>query len=89
MADTVIDLATWRRDRGRVDPQEDRLQRAVDRLDEVLAERGQDRRPPWLVTELLAVQGCLSIGLTEEAAWRVERLVMRVERFSRPARRAR
>jgi hypothetical protein len=30
------------------------------------------------------------MGLTEEAAWRVERLVMRVERFSRPAaRRAR
>lgn len=89
MVDTVIDLATWRRDRGRVDPQEDRLQRAVDRLDEVLAERGQDRRPPWLVTELLAVQGCLSIGLTEEAAWRVERLVMRVERFSHPTSRAR
>ena len=87
--ETVIDLAAWRRDRRSVDPQEDRLQRAVDRLDEVLTERGEDRRPPWLVTELLAVQGCLSIGLTEEAAWRVERLVMRVERFSRPARRAR
>ena len=87
--ETVIDLAAWRRDRESVDPQEDRLQRAVDRLDEVLTERGEDHRPPWLVTELLAVQGCLSIGLTEEAAWRVERLVMRVERFSRPARRAR
>jgi hypothetical protein len=90
VVDTVIDLAAWRRDRRSVDPQEDRLQRAVDRLDEVLTERGEDRRPPWLVTELLAVQGCLSMGLTEEAAWRVERLVMRVERFSRPAaRRAR
>lgn len=89
MMDTVIDLAAWRRDRGSVDPQEDRLQTAVDRLDEVLTERGEDHRPPWLVTELLAVQGCLSIGLNEEAAWRVERLVMRVERFSRPARRAR
>lgn len=89
MVDTVIDLAVWRRERGSVDPQEDRLQRAVDRLDEVLTDRGEDHRPPWLVTELLAVQGCLSIGLTEEAAWRVERLVMRVERFSRPARRAR
>ena len=89
MVDTVIDLAAWRRDRGSVDPQEDRLQRAVDRLDEVLTERGEDHRPPWLVTELLAVQGCLSIGLTDEAAWRVERLVMRVERFSRPVRRAR
>jgi hypothetical protein len=87
--DTVIDLEAWRRDRGSVDPQEDRLQRVVDRLDEVLSERGEDHRPPWLVTELLAVQGCLSIGLTEEAVWRVERLVMRVERFSRPARRAR
>jgi hypothetical protein len=87
--DTVIDLAAWRRDRGSVDPQEERLQTAVDRLGEVLTERGEDHRPPWLVTELLAVQGCLSIGLTEEAAWRVERLVMRVERFSWPARRAR
>ncbi len=87
--DTVIDLEAWRREREIADPQEDRLQRAVDRLDEVLTERGEDHRPPWLVTELLAVQGCLSIGLTEEAAWRVERLVMRVERFSRPARRAR
>ena len=87
--DTVIDLEAWRRDREIADPQEDRLQRAVDRLDGVLTERGEDHRPPWLVTELLAVQGCLSIGLTEEAAWRVERLVMRVERFSRPARRAR
>ena len=87
--DTVIDLAAWRRDRGSVDPQEERLQTAVDRLGEVLTERGEDHRPPWLVTELLAVQGCLSIGLTEEAAWRVERIVMRVERFSRPARRAR
>ncbi|MGH2697542.1 MAG: hypothetical protein ACRDIW_11185 [Actinomycetota bacterium] len=87
--DTVIDLAAWRRDRASVGPQEERLQTAVDRLGEVLTERGEDHRPPWLVTELLAVQGCLSIGLTEEAAWRVERLVMRVERFSRPARRAR
>ena len=90
MVDTVIDLDAWRLDRGGIDPQEDRLRRAVDRLDQVLTERGEDRRPPWLVTELLAVQGCLSMGLTEEAAWRVERLVMRVERFSRPAaRRAR
>jgi hypothetical protein len=89
VVDTVIDLAGWRRDRGGVDPQEDRLRRGVDRLEQVLTERGEDHRPPWLVTELLAVQGCLSIGLTEEAAWRVERLVMRVERFSRPARRAR
>jgi hypothetical protein len=90
VVDTVIDLDAWRLDRGGIDPQEDRLRRAVDRLDQVLTERGEDRRPPWLVTELLAVQGCLSMGLTEEAAWRVERLVMRVERFSRPAaRRAR
>ena len=90
MVDTVIDLEAWRLDRGGIDPREDRLRRAVDRLDQVLTERGEDRRPPWLVTELLAVQGCLSMGLTEEAAWRVERLVMRVERFSRPAtRRAR
>ncbi|MGH2676206.1 MAG: hypothetical protein ACRDH1_12440, partial [Actinomycetota bacterium] len=62
--------------------------RAVDRLEEVLTERGEDHPPLWLVTELLAVQGCLSIGLTEEAAWRVERLVMRAERFTRPVRRA-
>ncbi len=86
--ETVIDLAAWRRDRPTADPEEDRLQRAVDRLEEVLTERGEDHPPLWLVTELLAVQGCLSIGLTEEAAWRVERLVMRAERFTRPVRRA-
>jgi hypothetical protein len=85
----VIDLTVWRQERDGADPEEDRLQRAVDRLEEVLTERGEDHPPPWLVTELLAVQGCLSIGLTEEAAWRVERLVMRAERFTRPARRAR
>jgi hypothetical protein len=89
VVETVIDLAAWRRERTDADPEEDRLQRAVDRLEEVLGDRGEDHPPPWLVTELLAVQGCLSIGLTEEAAWRVERLVMRAERFSRPARRAR
>jgi hypothetical protein len=85
----VIDLAAWRRERIGADPDHDRLERAVERLERALTERGEDHPPSWLVTELLAVQGCLSIGMTVEAAWRVERLVMRAERFSRPVRRAR
>ena len=77
----VIDLAAWRRDHcAEQDGGWDRLCRAVDRLDNVLADRAWDRPPPWVVTELLAVQGCLSLGMEEEAAWRIERLIQRTER---------
>jgi hypothetical protein len=75
----VIDLAAWRREHG--GPGEDRLCRAVDRLERVLAEARWDPPPPWLVTELLAIQGCLSVGMVEDAAWRAERLAMRADRI--------
>jgi hypothetical protein len=75
----VIDLAAWRRDRGG-GPGEERLGRAVDRLEGVLADREWDQPPPWLVTELLAIQGCLSVGMVEEAAWRADRLARRADR---------
>jgi hypothetical protein len=40
-----------------------------------------------MVTELLAIQGCLSVGLLEDAAWRADRLALRAERIvSRPGR---
>jgi hypothetical protein len=77
----VVRLEEWRR-RHSGDPGGDRLSRAVDRLDRMLAERGWDRRPApaWLVTDLLAIQGCIAMGLTAEAAQRVERLIERSER---------
>jgi hypothetical protein len=75
----VIDLEAWRREHGWGGP-DGRLQRAIDRLDAAVASRGwSDDAPPWLVTELLAVQGCLSIGMATEAARRVERLAQRVD----------
>jgi hypothetical protein len=73
----VVDLAEWRRARG---PGQERLDGAVTRLEEVLAGRAWDPPPPWLVTELLAIQGCLSVGLVEDAAWRADRLALRAER---------
>jgi hypothetical protein len=82
----VIDLAGWRREHGDGHEEEHaRLADAVERLEQALADRGWDRPPPWLVTELLAVQGCLSLGLPEDAAWRIEKLAQRTERL-RPAR---
>ena len=82
MMSTVIQLDQWRRRRGPSDPGEDRLASAVERLDRLLADRGWDRQPApaWLVTDLLAVQGCIAMGLTAEAAERVERLIDRSER---------
>lgn len=86
--DRVIDLQAWRRDHAS-GLEEERLGRAVERLDRLLAERGDAPSPPWLVTELLAVQGCLSMGLVEDAAWRIERLLQRAERSVSPSGRAR
>lgn len=81
----VIDLAEWRRGHGGGD---ERLASAVERLDAALTARDWERPPAWVVTELLAVQGCLSLGLAEEAAWRIEKLAQRAERI-RPRARAR
>jgi hypothetical protein len=77
----VIDLAAWRRAHG--GPGEERLDRAVTRLEAVLEDGDWNRPPPWLVTELLAIQGCLSVGLAQDAAWRAERLALRAERIVR------
>ena len=83
----VIDLAGWRREHGDGDDAEhERLADAVDRLERAIGDRGWDQPPPWLVTELLAVQGCLSLGLPGDAAWRIERLAQRTERLRPVAR---
>ena len=78
----VVRIDEWRRQRAGDGPQEVRLSLAVERLDRLLAERGWDRRPApaWLLTDLLAIQGCIAMGLTTEAAQRVERLIDRSER---------
>lgn len=83
----VVDLARWRHEHVEGhDEEHQRLEAAIDRLDRALVERGWEDPPPWLVTELLAVQGCLSLGLADEAAWRIQRLAQRTERLSKRAR---
>ena len=76
----VVRLDEWRRQRE--GPQDARLSQAVERLDRLLAERGWDRKPApaWLLTDLLAIQGCIAMGLTTEAAQGVERHIDRSER---------
>lgn len=78
----VVRIDEWRRRHEDGGPHEARLSQAVERLDRLLAERGWDRRPApaWLLTDLLAIQGCIAMGLTTEAAQRVERLIERSER---------
>ena len=81
----VVDLERWRR--ARQDPGSAdaggraRLTAAVERLDAVLTRLGWDREaPPWVVTELLAIQGAMSVGMVDEAAARAESLAARSER---------
>ncbi len=62
--------------------QDPRLEGAVARLDHALSEQPWRRPPPWLVTELLAIQGAVSMGLVDEAAARSERLADRLERIT-------
>lgn len=81
----VVDLERWRRarrDPGSAEPGgRGRLTAAVERLDAVLARLGWDREaPPWVVTELLAIQGAMSLGMVDEAAGRAEALAARSER---------
>lgn len=85
----MIDLAAWRRkhETGQVD--DTPLGEAVDRLDQLLTEERWQEPPAWLVTELMAVQGCVSMGLFADAHWRIERLIRRAERISVRSRRAR
>jgi hypothetical protein len=84
----VIDLAAWRREHG-VGPGEERLDGAITRLEDALADSPWNPPPQWLVTELLAIQGCLSVGMLKDAGWRAERLALRVERIVHRSRRAR
>lgn len=88
-AHRVVDLAAWRREHVAAAESDEhvRLHEAVEHLDTALEERKWLSSPPWLVTELLAIQGCLSMDLVAQAAWRIERLAQKVER-SAPARRA-
>ena len=77
---SVVALEAWRRRRDASGPGEERLDRAVERLERVLVARGWDRlAPDWVLTELLAIQGCLSLGLLPAAVLRAERLAERAE----------
>jgi hypothetical protein len=84
----VIDLAAWRDGHREGSADEARLEEAVERLDRLVAEQSWSQPPPWLVTELLAIQGCISMGLTGEGASRAERLFARTERMLERFRRA-
>lgn len=83
MAD-VVDLERWRLRRepgGRDAGPRARLTSAVERLETVLARLGWNREAPgWVVTELLAIQGAMSLGMVDEAAGRAESLAARSER---------
>lgn len=72
----VIDLTAWLEGRQR-DPVR-RLERAIERLDGLLA-RGSGRIGPRVESELLAITGAVTAGLPEVAADRAERLVERLE----------
>ena len=80
--DRVIDLAAWRQEHAAAAGSDDqiRLERALEHLEAALEERRWLSPPPWLTTELLAIQGCMSMDLVAEAAWRIERLAQRTER---------
>jgi hypothetical protein len=88
---SVIDLASWRRDREATGESLDpvltdgdasvaRLELAVTRLHDVvsLAIDGRGRLEPKVETELLAIMGELTVGLITEAASRAERLADRL-----------
>lgn len=74
---SVVSLAEWRRAQ---EPELLRLEAAVRRLDRALVGEGRTEAPAWLATEILAIQGCISLDLIDEAAERAERLLKRWER---------
>lgn len=76
----VVQLAEWR---ARAEPGLARLERAVARLDEALEGQARAEAPAWLVTEVLAIQGCLSMEMAGQAAERTERLLKRWRRHER------
>lgn len=73
----VVDLRGWREEN---EPLELRLERAVMRLDALIEGRERSGLPPWVVTEVLAIQGCISLEMLEEAADRSERVVRRLRK---------
>lgn len=73
----VVDLRGWREEH---EPLELRLERAVMRLDALLEGRERAELPRWIVTEVLAIQGCISLEMLEEAADRSERLGRRLRK---------
>jgi hypothetical protein len=70
----IIDLRGWRQEH---EPEMLRLEDAVRRLDDALADQERADAPEWLVTEVLAIQGCISMELIDEAADRIERVLER------------
>jgi hypothetical protein len=85
----VIDLTAWRRDRRGEDG--DRLTSAVARIDDMVDQLGwSDRRAPeWLLTEVLAIQGCIALEMDGQAASRADRLARRLYQLVERARRRR
>jgi len=73
----VVDLRGWRQEH---EPLELRLERAVMRLDALMEGRERSELAPWVVTEVLAIQGCISLEMLEEAADRTERVVRRLRK---------
>jgi hypothetical protein len=74
---TLVQLDDWRERR---EPEEARLEHAVERLERLLGKRPGRDAPEWLRTEVLAIQGCLALGFVGDAAARTEQLVELVER---------
>jgi hypothetical protein len=84
---SVIYLEDWKRDHPDSNPevQEERLERAVARLDAALRRvNGHPAGMAAVESELLAITGAVSIGMLAEAAHRAEaladRLAARAER---------
>ena len=78
--DHVVDLDGWRREH---EPEELRLERAVMAVDACFEGRERSDVPEWAITEVFAIQGCISMDLLEDAAERAEKLVRRWRRHDR------
>ena len=86
---TVTDLRGWRTQRGRIAAARSlvtvdavrRLERAVRRLDPAVANVAapDGTVDPRIETELLAITGAVSIGETDQALERAERLADKLE----------
>jgi hypothetical protein len=83
----IVDLGAWRRRRAAAGLPTDRVEAAVQRLVEAMEARGWRTAPPWLLTEIRAIQGCIALEEVDEAVDRAERLAARLEEPS-PRRRA-